>query len=92
MKGYRYNEAVIQERTGKSTAKFFADLIDFVKQHVTEKIITQDLNMLLPYEQFSRVRKVLKRETLMFLGMSKTGGRIKIFSKNIYQHIYFLAP
>ncbi len=67
LKGYRYNEAVIQERTGKNTAQFFADLIDFVKQHVTEKIITQDLNMLLPYEQFSRIRKFLKQETLIFL-------------------------
>ena len=67
LKGYRYNEAVIQARTGKSTAQFLADLIAFVKQHVTEEIITQDLNMLLPYKQFSRIRKILKSETLMFL-------------------------
>jgi predicted nucleotidyltransferase component of viral defense system len=67
MQGYRYNEAVIKERTGKSTIQFFTDLIAFVEQHVTEEIITQDLNMLLPYERFSRIRKILKSETLMFL-------------------------
>lgn len=67
LKGYRYNEGVIRERTGKDTAQFFADLIAFVEKHITDEIITQDLNTLLPYEKFSKIRKILKRETLMFL-------------------------
>lgn len=67
MKGYRYNEKVIYERTGKSTKQFFADLTAFIEKHITEKTINQDLNTLLPYEQFSRIRKTLKQETLMFL-------------------------
>lgn len=67
MKGYRYNEDVIRERTGKDMKRFFADLIAFIEQHITEKIITQDLNTLLPYEKFSRIRRILKPETLMFL-------------------------
>lgn len=67
MKGYRHNVSVISERTGKDTRKFFTDLVAFIEQHITEKIITQDLNTLLPYEQFSRIRKVLKQETLLFL-------------------------
>ncbi len=67
LKGYRYNEAVIRERTQKSTSQFFADLIDFVTEHITDTIIQQDLNTLLSYEHFSRIRKVLKQETLMLL-------------------------
>lgn len=67
LKGYRYNEGVIRERTGKDIVQFFADLIAFVEKHITDEIITQDLNTLLPYEKFSKIRKILKRETLMFL-------------------------
>jgi hypothetical protein len=58
---------VIEERTGKEVQQFFAELITFVEEHVTDEILNQDLNMLLPYELFSRIRKVLKQETLMFL-------------------------
>lgn len=65
--GYRYNTEVIHERTGKDIPKFFTELTAFVEQHITDEIINQDLNMLLPYEKFSRIRKILKRETLMFL-------------------------
>jgi len=67
MKGYRYNKGVIRERSGKNTQKFFADIITFIEKHITEEIINQDLNTLLPYERFSRIRKTLKQETLMFL-------------------------
>lgn len=67
MKGYRYNAEVIRERTGKDIKKFFADLAAFIERHITEKIIAQDLNTLLPYERFSRIRKILKQETLLFL-------------------------
>jgi predicted nucleotidyltransferase component of viral defense system len=67
MKGYRYNEAVIMERTGKDIKHFFADLIAFIQQHITDEIISQDLNTLVPYEKFSAMRKILKQETFMFL-------------------------
>lgn len=67
LKGYRYDKEVIGERTGKGTKQFFSDLADFVIKHITDDIIHQDLNTLLPYDKFSRMRKVLKQETLMFL-------------------------
>ena len=67
LKGFRYHEAVIRERTGKDTLQFFTDLIAFIEAHITDEIITQDLNMLLPYKVFFRIRTVLKREVLMFL-------------------------
>ncbi len=67
LKGFRYNAEVILERTGKDMFQFFADLIEFIEVRVTDEVINQDLSTLLPYENFSRIRKVLKRETMMFL-------------------------
>lgn len=67
LKGYRYSNEVISERTGKSAKQFFPDLIAFIAKHITDEIINQDLNTLLSYDTFSRIRKVLKQETLMFL-------------------------
>ena len=68
LNGYDYNKDVIAERTGLNLIDFFKKLSDFISEHVTETILNQDLNPLIPYEQFNKFRKVLKRETLMFLG------------------------
>lgn len=46
---------------------FFKKLSDFINEHVTEIILNQDLNPLIPYERFNKFRKILKREVLMFL-------------------------
>ena len=66
-KGFRYDQEIIRERTGKELPQFFADLISFIEKHITDEIIDQDINTLLAYEQFRRIRKILKQETLMFL-------------------------
>ena len=42
-------------------------LTDFIEEKVTERIIAEDLNTLLPYEKFKKIRKTLKPETLIFL-------------------------
>lgn len=68
LNGYDYNKDVISERTGLNLIDFFKKLSAFISKHVTENILNQDLNPLIPYERFNRFRKVLKRETLMFLG------------------------
>jgi predicted nucleotidyltransferase component of viral defense system len=68
MNGYDYNKEVIIERTGLNLIDFFEKLSDFISEHVTETILNQDLNQLIPYERFNKFRQVLKRETLMFLG------------------------
>jgi len=65
--GHRYNQNVIKERTGKDVISFFKDLKIFIENRVTEKIITQDLNMLLPYDVFRKIRKILKTETLFLI-------------------------
>ena len=68
LQGFRYRAEVIAERRkSKEVSRFFQTLIDFTDKHITQKIIDQDLNVLLQPEQFRRIRTHLKRETLMFL-------------------------
>ena len=66
---YPYNEAVILERTGLNLLDFFNKLSTFIKEHINEKILTQDLNFLLPYKQFQGLRKTLKDETLVLIDL-----------------------
>lgn len=65
--GYAYHVPVIQERTGLELKEYFSGLSDFIRKHVTQTIINEDLNALLPYKQFQQIRKVLIPETLAFL-------------------------
>jgi len=67
LKGFSYNEGVIRELSGKEPRAFFSDLIEFVERHITQQVIDQDLNRLLPPEQFKRMRKILKQEALALL-------------------------
>ena len=65
--GYRYSDTVITERTGKTSRAYVKELAVFVQNHLTEKIITEDLSFLLPPDRFQIIRRVLKPEVLMFL-------------------------
>ena len=65
--GFRYHAPVIAERRRTTIKNFFKKLVDFTDRKVTQTVIDQDLNTLLPSETFRRVRKLIKRETLMFL-------------------------
>ena len=65
--GYAYYGPVIQERTGLSPQDYLGRLIDFIKEHVTQTIINEDLNTLLPNKRFQQIRKVLVPETLSLL-------------------------
>ena len=66
--GYIYNAQVIQERTGLEAKIYLKKLSEFIKTHITQTIINEDLNTLLPNEQFQQIRKVLIPETQAFLG------------------------
>jgi len=65
--GYTYHGPVIQERTGLSPQDYLGRLIDFIKEHVTQTIINEDLNTLLPNKRFQQIRKILIPETLSLL-------------------------
>ncbi len=65
--GYGYKNGVIEERTGLKAGEYINKLAKFIDEKVTEKILTEDLNTLLPFERFNKIRKVLKPEVLRFL-------------------------
>lgn len=65
--GYPYSEEIIFEQRKESLQNFFKQLINFVDKKVTNTIIDQDLNHLLPNSEFQSVRKTLKQETMMLL-------------------------
>lgn len=68
LQGFRYNAEVIKERRKiKDIGVFFKELVAFVDKHITQKVIDQDLNVLMPPDQFRRIRTHLKREALLFL-------------------------
>lgn len=65
--GYHFEPKIITERTGDSPKAHLEKLIAFVKKHITEKTLNEDLNTLLLPEVFQKIRKTLKTETLTFL-------------------------
>ncbi len=65
--GYPYDGAVIEERTGLAVREYFAELAAFARKQVTQRIVDEDLNSLLPVRQFQQVRKILIPETLAWL-------------------------
>ncbi len=67
LKGYEYNTSVIQEARGVSVKRFLSDLSDFIKREISQTVINEDLNMLLPPAEFAAIRGVLKREVLTLL-------------------------
>ncbi len=67
MHGYRYSVDVIREGSGMDIKDFFLKLYAFVDEQVTDTILSEDLNYLLPMAQFRVIRKVLKREVLTLI-------------------------
>lgn len=65
--GLPWRAEVIEERTGGSVAQHFAALHDFVAERVTQTVIDQDINTLLPPQEFRQIRMSLKEETLRLL-------------------------
>ncbi len=65
--GYSYHAPIIVERTGLSPKDYFQKLVLFIKENVTQTIINEDLNTLLPPAQFQQIRKVLIPETISLL-------------------------
>lgn len=71
VQGYAYNGAIIRERTGLEPQEYFGTLIAFIKKHITQTIIDEDLNSLLPYKKFKQIRKILIPETLSILAQEQ---------------------
>lgn len=67
MTGLNYRQKIIIERTGLFPQKYFEYLIKFINTKITQTLIDQDLNTLLPPETFNKIRKILKPELLLIL-------------------------
>ncbi len=67
LQGYPYRAEIILELRKEPLPSFFKKLIHFVETHVTNTLIDQDLNPLLPADEFRKIRKILKQETLQLL-------------------------
>ena len=67
LQGYRYSEKLIVERTKKQLVKYLRELKDFIESKINNTVINEDLNYLLPYERFKKIRKTLKKETILLL-------------------------
>lgn len=65
--GYPYKKEIIEERRKTTSERYLRRLKEFIEEKVTEKVLTEDLSYLLPYEKFRIIRKTLKRETLILL-------------------------
>ena len=68
--GYGYRHAIIKERRNVEADVYIHQLIAFIRKNVTQKVIDQDLNTLLPKDVFTLVRKTLIYETLVLLSDS----------------------
>ncbi len=67
VQGYSYHAAVIRERTGLDALEYLGQLSAFIRDHITQTVINEDLNSLLPNQQFQKIRKILIPETLSLL-------------------------
>ncbi len=68
LQGFGYNKQIIMERRGiKDVKLFFIQLINFIKQNITQTIINQDLNTLLDRKKFQSIRKTIKNEVTVLL-------------------------
>jgi len=65
--GFDYKQEIIKERTGKAPSAYLKELKKFIKDKITQDVINQDLNFLLPYKEFNAIRKTLKTEVLMLI-------------------------
>lgn len=66
--GFPWREEIIRERRGVSGREYLEGLRAFITARVTDRVIAEDLNFLLPPERFRAVRTTLKEETLILLG------------------------
>ena len=67
LEGFRYLPNIIGERTSKQPAIYLKELKYFIEKKVNDKVISQDLNYLLPNEKFKKIRNILKKETVLLL-------------------------
>jgi len=71
LRGYYYKGAVIEERTQLKPKDYFGELTEFIKKQVTQTVINEDLNTLLPLDKFNQIRKILIPEVIHLLTLEQ---------------------
>lgn len=66
-RGFPFRGEIIRERRKKSAAVYLGELIAFIDRRVTDRVIAEDLNYLVPPARFQAIRRTLKEETLMLI-------------------------
>ncbi|MFB6225828.1 MAG: hypothetical protein ABEJ02_00575 [Candidatus Paceibacteria bacterium] len=61
--GYDYNKKVVEERRDCEVEAYLSELRQFIDTNITPTIINQDLNVLLDYDKFKRVKKALNKRS-----------------------------
>lgn len=64
---HRYDPVIIQHRTGKTVKQYFEFLVNFIQKNVSQTMLDEDLNVLLPSERFAVIRRSLKAEVIAML-------------------------
>ena len=67
MNGVPYKSEIIEDRRKTDVRSFLKELKTFIEEKVTQTVLDQDLNMLLPPDRFQRIRKLIKPQILTFL-------------------------
>lgn len=80
--GLTYRAEVIVERRGTTVVLYLKALIKFIEQNITDTIINQDLNTLLPNAEFQAIRSILKTQVVMFLKNDLTRFTLHGVNKN----------
>lgn len=75
LQGFNFEGKIIKERLKKNPQDYLLELAEFIDKKVSEKILREDLNWLLPPEKFKAVIKTLKMETLIFLKQAASQGK-----------------
>ena len=66
-KGLTFKAQIIEERRKTNLREFLDELCSFIEKNITQTILDEDLNTLMPPEAFHKIRKYLKGEVVNFL-------------------------
>jgi predicted nucleotidyltransferase component of viral defense system len=65
-KGFRVNKEVVEERTGLTYVAYLIKLTGFIRKHVDEKVLYEDINMLIPQDKLRKSVANVKDELCIF--------------------------
>ncbi len=65
--GAKYKKEIIEKKRQTDILSYIMELRDFIQEKVTQTVIDQDLNMLIPPNAFKKMRTIIKPQTIILL-------------------------